>query len=164
MEAGASTLESSPGQPIDESLLPPRPDLSRFMMMAGFMLRPTRFLDACQERCGDYFTLRPERDRLLVVTADPAAVKQVFTGDPDLLYAGEGNVVARAAARPRLDAAARRRRAPAPSPAAAAALPRRADAQVRRGDGRGRRAPDRRLAPRASASPSCRACRRSRSR
>ena len=29
---------------------------------------------------------------MLVVTSDPVAVKQVFTGDPNLLYAGEGNV------------------------------------------------------------------------
>ena len=56
------------------------------------MLQPTRFFDACSERCGDYFTLLPEADRVLVVTADPEAVKQVFTGDPNLLYAGEGNV------------------------------------------------------------------------
>lgn len=56
------------------------------------MLTPTRFLDACRRRCGDYFTLRPAPDRELVITADPAAVKQVFTGDPNLLYAGEGNV------------------------------------------------------------------------
>jgi len=92
MEAGTETLASAPGAPVDETLLPPRPDLSRFMMTAGFMLTPTRFLDSCHRRCGDYFTLRPAADRLLVVTADPAAVKQVFTGDPDLLYAGEGNV------------------------------------------------------------------------
>jgi cytochrome P450 len=77
---------------IDESLLPPRPDLSRFMMTAGFMLTPTRFLDSCKRRCGDYFTLRPAADRLLVVTADPDAVEQIFKGDPNLLYAGEGNV------------------------------------------------------------------------
>ena len=56
------------------------------------MLTPTRFLDACHERCGDYFTLRPTPDRVLVVTADPAAVKQVFTGDPGVLHAGAGNV------------------------------------------------------------------------
>ncbi len=92
MEASTQQLQPGPQQPIDESLLPPRPDLSRFMMMVGFMLWPTRFLDRCRERCGDYFTLRPERDRLLVVTADPAAVRQIFTGDPDVLYAGEGNV------------------------------------------------------------------------
>jgi cytochrome P450 len=62
------------------------------MMSVGFMLTPTRFLDACRESCGDYFTLRPTPDRELVVTADPKAVKRVFTGDPALLYAGEGNV------------------------------------------------------------------------
>ena len=57
------------------------------------MVTPTRFLDACQRKCGDYFTLRPAPGRTLVITADPAAVKQVFTGDPNLLHAGEGNVV-----------------------------------------------------------------------
>ena len=72
--------------------MPPRPDLSNLMMSIGFMLTPTRFLDACRRRCGDYFTLRPTPDREVVVTADPAAVKKVFTGDPDLLHAGEGNV------------------------------------------------------------------------
>jgi len=63
------------------------------MMSAGFIVTPTRFLDACQRRCGDYFTLRPQPDRILVITADPMAVKQVFTGDPNLLHAGEGNAV-----------------------------------------------------------------------
>jgi cytochrome P450 family 135 len=62
-------------------------------MQVGFMLTPTRFLDSCHERMGDYFTLKPAPDRVLVVTADPAAVKQVFTGDPNLLHAGAGNVV-----------------------------------------------------------------------
>lgn len=62
------------------------------MMTAGFMLTPTRFLESCHKRCGDYFTLRPAADRVLVITADPAAVERVFKGDPNLLYAGEGNV------------------------------------------------------------------------
>ena len=72
--------------------MPPRPDLSAFMMSAGFMLTPTRFLDACHRRCGDYFTLRPAPDREIVFTVDPAAVEKVFKGDPNLLYAGEGNI------------------------------------------------------------------------
>jgi len=76
----------------DGAALPPRPDLSRFMMTTGFVLMPTRFLDACSERCGEYFTLRPPGDRVLVVTSDPQAIKQVFTGDPNLLHAGEGNI------------------------------------------------------------------------
>jgi cytochrome P450 len=72
--------------------MPPRPDLSRLMMSAGFMLMPTRFIEACHERCGDYFTLRPAPDREIVFTVDPAAVERVFKGDPNLLYAGEGNI------------------------------------------------------------------------
>src|SRR5882762_7064019 len=79
--------------PLSTTGLPPRPDLSRYMMAVGFILHPTRFLESCQERCGDYFTLRPTPDRQVVFTVDPEAVKQVFTGDPDLLYAGAGNIV-----------------------------------------------------------------------
>ena len=92
MEAATPTLSLMHPAPVDESMLPPRPDLSRPMMAAGFMLAPTRFLDACRRRCGDYFTLRPQRDRHIVVTCDPLAVREVFTGDPNLLYAGEGNI------------------------------------------------------------------------
>src|SRR3954447_7313652 len=73
--------------------LPPRPDLSRAMMSVGFLVAPTRFLDSAQRKTGDYFTLLPQADRVLVVTADPATVEQVFKGDPNLLHAGEGNVI-----------------------------------------------------------------------
>ncbi len=78
---------------VEETRLPPRPDLSRWMMSTGFIFQPTKFLDACHERMGDYFTLKPAPGRTLVVTADPAAAKQVFTGDPALLHAGEANIV-----------------------------------------------------------------------
>jgi len=91
--ATVEPLSDAPAHEPAPAGLPPRPDLSRFMMSAGFVLTPTRFLDACQRRCGDYFTLRPAADRVLVVTSDPAAVKQVFTGDSNVLRAGEGNVV-----------------------------------------------------------------------
>ena len=90
MEAG--TREPPTATVKQAAAMPPRPDLSNFMMSMGFMLMPTRFMDECRKRCGDYFTLRPMPDRELVVTADPAAVKKVFTGDPNLLYAGEGNI------------------------------------------------------------------------
>jgi cytochrome P450 len=61
-------------------------------MSAGFMLRPTEFLEACAADCGDFFTLRPAPGRQVVFTSDPATVRQVFTGDPALLHAGAGNV------------------------------------------------------------------------
>jgi cytochrome P450 family 135 len=88
-----ATAEQTKPSEIDETRLPPRPDLSRWMMRTGFVLQPTKFLDQCHERMGDWFTLRPTADRVLVVTADPAAVKQVFTGDPNLLHAGEANIL-----------------------------------------------------------------------
>jgi len=81
------------GTTLPAIALPPRPDLSRWMMRTGFVLQPTRFLELCHERMGDYFTLRPAPGRVLVVTADPDAVKQVFTGDPALLHAGEANII-----------------------------------------------------------------------
>jgi cytochrome P450 len=73
--------------------LPPRPTLGPLMMRTGFVLAPTRFLEACSAQVGDYFTLRPTASRVLVVTSDPEAVRQVFTGDPALLHAGEANIV-----------------------------------------------------------------------
>lgn len=75
------------------SALPPRPGLSRWQMGVGFLLTPTRFLDACHADSGDFFTLRPAPGREIVFTADPEAVRQIFTGDPAVLHAGAGNVV-----------------------------------------------------------------------
>jgi cytochrome P450 len=73
--------------------LPPRPPLPRLTMATGFVLSPTKFFDACRASTGDYFTLRPVPGRTLVVTADPEAVRQVFTADPAKLLAGEANVI-----------------------------------------------------------------------
>jgi len=84
---------TAPDAGVAPAVLPPRPDLSRAMMSVGFLVTPTKFFDACHASCGDWFTLRPQKDRVLVVTVDPDAVRQVFTGDPELLHAGAGNVV-----------------------------------------------------------------------
>ena len=48
-------------------------------------------LDTCQARFGDMFTLKIANEGTWVVTSDPEVVKQVFTGDPRLLHAGEAN-------------------------------------------------------------------------
>jgi cytochrome P450 len=85
------TEQAAAGAPATS--MPPRPGLSRLMMSTGFVLRPARFLEECQADVGDYFTLRPAPGREIVVTADPEAVKQVFTGDPALLHAGEANII-----------------------------------------------------------------------
>ena len=50
-------------------------------------------LYACHDRYGDMFTVRLAYEGIWVMLADPAAVKQVFTGDPKVFHAGEGNQI-----------------------------------------------------------------------
>jgi cytochrome P450 len=50
-------------------------------------------LFSCQQRYGDMFTLRIAYEGKWVMLADPAAVKQVFSGDPRVFHAGEGNQI-----------------------------------------------------------------------
>jgi cytochrome P450 len=52
-----------------------------------------RMLYACQDRYGDMFTIRLAYEGTWVMLADPEAVKQVFTGDPEVFHAGEGNQI-----------------------------------------------------------------------
>ena len=47
-------------------------------------------LEECQRRYGDAFTLRLAGLPPIVILSDPAAVRQVFTGDPDKLRSGPG--------------------------------------------------------------------------
>jgi cytochrome P450 family 135 len=72
--------------------LPPGPKLHPAVMQFRLM-RPENWLESCWKEYGDYFTLRPTKDRALVLTADTAAVKQVFTGNPKQLFAGESHMV-----------------------------------------------------------------------
>jgi cytochrome P450 family 135 len=48
-------------------------------------------MDQCQARFGDMFTLKIANEGTWVLTSDPDTIKQVFTGDPRLLHAGEAN-------------------------------------------------------------------------
>jgi cytochrome P450 len=50
-------------------------------------------MDHCRDRYGDMFTYRLAHEGTWVFVSDPDAVKQVFTGDPRLLHAGEANIV-----------------------------------------------------------------------
>jgi cytochrome P450 len=68
--------------------LPPGPGL---FATFDFVRNPFRFLDACARRYGDWFTVRVPGVAPFVFTGDPAAVREVFLGDPDALHAGEAN-------------------------------------------------------------------------
>jgi cytochrome P450 len=50
-------------------------------------------MEDCARRYGDMFTVKIANEGTWVFLTDPAAVRQVFTGDPRLLHAGEANVV-----------------------------------------------------------------------
>jgi cytochrome P450 len=73
--------------------LPPGPRFPRALQTLGWGFRPGPFMERCQRRYGDMFTLKIASEGTWVFVTHPDAVKQVFTGDPRLLHAGEGNKV-----------------------------------------------------------------------
>jgi cytochrome P450 len=92
MEA-ATTTAPRPFQGVPERRLPPSPPLPRPIQTAIWSRQARRLLYGCQDRYGDIFTLRIAYEGTWVMLADPAAVKQVFTGDPKVFHAGEGNQI-----------------------------------------------------------------------
>jgi cytochrome P450 family 135 len=77
------------------SRIPPGPRYPRALQTAGWVLRTGPFLERCRQRYGDVFTVRIAQEGTWVMLADPEHVRQVFTGDPAVLHAGEGNAVLR---------------------------------------------------------------------
>jgi cytochrome P450 family 110 len=57
----------------------------------NFVRNPFRFMDDCARRYGDWFTVRVPGVSPFVFTSDPAAVREVFLGDPEQLHAGKAN-------------------------------------------------------------------------
>jgi len=77
-----------------ETVLPPGPGGPRLSQLAPWLLRPVPYATRLQRRHGDMFTLHVEPTPW-VMLSDPEHVKQVFTGDPELLHAGEANEILR---------------------------------------------------------------------
>jgi cytochrome P450 len=65
--------------------------MPRALQTAIWIRKAQWLMDSCQARFGDMFTLKIAGEGTWVVTSDPDAIKQVFTGDPRLLHAGEAN-------------------------------------------------------------------------
>ncbi len=72
-----------------ELSLPPGPPLPRPVQAVLMAFARPAFLQGCLRRYGTCFTVRLPAGATFVVVADPAMIKAVFTGDPDLLFAGE---------------------------------------------------------------------------
>jgi cytochrome P450 family 135 len=73
--------------------LPPGPRMPVALQTAIWVRRAQWFLSQCGARFGDAFTLRIAQEGTWVVLSNPEHVKEVFTGDPRVFHAGEGNQV-----------------------------------------------------------------------
>ncbi len=92
MEA-ATTTAPLPVSPARKRGLPPGPPLPMPIQTAIWARQARRLLYASQDRYGDMFTIRVAYEGTWVMLADPEAIKQVFTGDPKVFHAGEGNEI-----------------------------------------------------------------------
>jgi len=74
-----------------EAAFPPGPRAPALLQGVRYTRSPLSYLSHQRERYGDVFSARyPSFDRMVYV-ADPALVKQVFTGNPSQFHAGEAN-------------------------------------------------------------------------
>jgi len=74
-------------------LLPRGPSSPRVAQAAAWIARPFALMERCQARYGDVFTLAIEPGATWVMFSHPDAIKEIFTGDPGIFHAGEGNVI-----------------------------------------------------------------------
>jgi cytochrome P450 len=75
--------------------LPPGPRRPRAVQTAAWITRPGPFLMRAQRQFGDVFTIRIGGEPPWVMLAHPGAVREVFTGDPDVMHAGKANLILR---------------------------------------------------------------------
>ena len=81
--------------PAIGAALPPGPPLPTAVQTGLWMYFPMQFMRQCAARYGDAFTVKLAGLPPLVFLADPDSIKDVFTGDPHVLHAGEANGVLR---------------------------------------------------------------------
>jgi cytochrome P450 len=78
---------------VSAPTLPAGPSWSLARSTIRWWRRPLDVMEHCRATYGDTFTYRIAHEGTWVMVSDPEAVKQVFTGDPRLLHAGEANIV-----------------------------------------------------------------------
>jgi cytochrome P450 len=82
--ATASRVKSAAG-------LPPGPHIPRAIQSVLIWTQRQWFIPAMHRRYGDTFTVNAEPTGFGVVLRDPADLRTIFRGDPDVFHAGEGN-------------------------------------------------------------------------
>jgi cytochrome P450 len=75
--------------------LPPGPPEPALVQAFRWLYAPADFMDRARARYGRVFTVRLAGLPPLVQLADPEAIRELFTGPPELLHAGEANSVLR---------------------------------------------------------------------
>ncbi|HEV7363620.1 MAG TPA: cytochrome P450, partial [Solirubrobacteraceae bacterium] len=71
--------------------LPPGPRLPKAVQTAQLARDAIGFMRRSRERYGELFTLRYYPFDTLVYVCDPEAIREIFTGDPEVFRAGEAN-------------------------------------------------------------------------
>jgi cytochrome P450 len=69
--------------------------MPRPVQTMAWIARTGPFLERARERYGDMFSVRIAQEGTWVMLADPARVREVFTGDPKIFHAGEANAILR---------------------------------------------------------------------
>lgn len=77
----------------DRRSLPPGPRLPSAVQAIAWTWRSLPFMERCQRRYGDVFTLRVRHGGTWVLLSNPDDVKRVFTADPASLGVGEANTL-----------------------------------------------------------------------
>jgi len=72
-----------------DAKLPPGPRLPTLVQTAMFGRDPYVFLERCTRRYGSPVTVRLVESVPMILFSDPAANKEIYTGDPDEMPAGE---------------------------------------------------------------------------
>jgi cytochrome P450 family 135 len=73
------------------AVLPPGPGMPPALQTAIWFRRAQWMMSQCAARFGETFTLRILHEGPWVMLSNPEHLKQVFTGDPKVFHAGEGN-------------------------------------------------------------------------
>lgn len=71
--------------------LPPGPTVAPVFQVLRWLRHPIEFMEDCQARYGDCFTVRLAASPPLVFFTHPDAVREILTGDDDEMRAGEAN-------------------------------------------------------------------------
>ena len=88
-------LDFGRARPYVTPVLPPGPATHPFIQLARWMISPARSIEEMGAQWGDAFTTRNPIFGTLVNFSHPDALREIFTGAPEVFHAGEANDVLR---------------------------------------------------------------------